>query len=320
MSIISTNFFSYYAKPGQFTDLSKYKKLINNLPANNVALINATQNLIVHDMWLDHYDVKKDPKKYIGASRTAADIIDLSLIISKKKLFDEHNKNEKVIGDCRDFSIFLCALFRIKEIPARARCGFASYLAKESKYEDHWVCEVYRNNKWRKIDPQIDSFQLNFILKWAKEHPKADNDYKKMLLSLDPMDITEHHFITAGKAWKLSRDNSLNPNNFGIGINPEKFGLKSLSGLWFIRGNLIRDFLALNKIEVSPFVTGIENNKNYWHNWRLMNTEDSKLTDNDWALLDKISKLTDNPNYNLKEIRDLFAENPDLHPPFILNK
>jgi len=235
--------------------------------------------------------------------------------LDDKKPFGNPVKQKRIIACCRDFSTMLCALFRAKGIPARARCGFAAYLAMEGKYEDHWVCEVLEGSEWRMIDPQIDDFQLDSIQTWAKDHPKADPEYREILLALDPMNITSRDFMLAGRAWQLSRTNMVNPENFGIGLDPKENNSESLSGLWFIRGNLIRDFLALNKIELSPFASGIENRKDYWDKWRILVASDEQLTEEDWSLLDKMAELSLDADSNYQEIRNLFENTSSLHPP-----
>ena len=40
------------------------------------------------------------------------------------------------------------------------------------------------------------------------------------------------------------------------GADPAKFGIMDMHGMWFIWGNVVRDFLALNKVEILPWDWG----------------------------------------------------------------
>jgi len=69
-------------------------------------------------------------------------------------------------------------------------------------------------------------------------------------ISFDPLDVPRDQFLTAGVAWQMCRTGQDNPDHFGI------FNMR---GLWFVRGNLVRDLLALNTIEILPWdVWGVD--------------------------------------------------------------
>jgi hypothetical protein len=133
-------------------------------------------------------------------------------------------------------------------------------------------------------------------------------------MEFDPQNLKPGYFMLAGDAWQKCRNGDLDPNTFGIGVDLSKYGLRSPYGLWFIRGNLIRDFLALNKIELLPFVEGLEKTKSYWNDWAVMQP-DAIISDKDTTLLDKIAELTANPDENLQEIQQLYLDAKQLHPP-----
>lgn len=209
----------------------------------------------------------------------------------------------------------LASLLKAKGVPARARCGFATYLATSGYFEDHWVTEYWDGKKWLRVDPQIDDFQLKSIKDWASKHKDTeDPERTSMLLNLNPFNLTNRDFITAGKAWMAFRKGKIDPNRYGLGIDPKVYGMELSYGEWFIRGNLIRDFLALINIEIAPYVEGLEMDKNFWGGWRLINAKDNELTKKDYKLLDAMAKLSDNPDKNLKKIIKLYKNNPDLVP------
>jgi hypothetical protein len=74
--------------------------------------------------------------------------------------------------------------------------------------------------------------------------------------------------------------------------------------MWFIRGNVVRDLLALNKIELLP-----------WDGWGLVSQDERDLTADDMALLDRVAALTlvDDPPY--AEVRAICEDERLRMPP-----
>lgn len=306
----------HYKTKGPLTDVGQYADQISGLSSDAASLVRVTQSLIVHDMWLTRYGVEFSSDRVCPQSTpNMEDVLRLALEIKQGSLAStDRSSSEKVIACCRELSSLLCAFLRAKGVPARARCGFAAYLAKDGYYEDHWICEFWNGDCWQKVDPQIDAFQLSSIQSWAKTAEDARDGYRKMLLDLDPMNISEKQFVLAAKAWQLCRANQMDPTRFGISCDPTMFGLQTLYGMWFIRGNLLRDFAALNKVELVPFVSGLEHEKGYWDSWRLMSAKDDELADEDWKLLDHVATLALDPDKHLKEILDMYGSNAELRP------
>lgn len=167
------------------------------------------------------------------------------------------------------------AYFARHGVAARARCGFATYF--RPGYEDHWVAEVHdpAAGRWRRVDPQIDAFQA-----------------ETLSVDFDPTDLPPGRFVTGGEAWRLCRSGQADPGQFGI------FHLR---GLDFIRGNVVRDFLALNRIEVLP-----------WDPWGMMAREGEDDGPAARAEIDGLAELTADPDANLGELQRLMAHHPAL--------
>ena len=144
------------------------------------------------------------------------------------------------------------------------------------------------------MDPQLDPLQESFVKQWATsdEEKEKSKIYKNNIDKFNPRDLTEEDFFTAGRIWMLCRENKLDDMKCGIGspINPD-WGIDSLYGLWFVRGNLLRDFAAFNKVETAPYLVRISRGLD-WKSWRLVGASDNELTDEDWKLLDRIAELT----------------------------
>lgn len=305
---------AYYALPDTLTDLSGFREFTDWLSPDPRVIFQVAQGLIVHDLWLERYGIKARPEQSRGVCTPSAS----DILTQVSKLRDvslspavPRSPEERLIACCREFTVLATALFRAKGIPARARCGFASYLAAPGFYEDHWVCEYWNGERWVAIDPQIDPFQQSAFLEWAND--TADPDHTAMLLSLNPMDLTDRHFMTAGVAWKLYREGKVDPQKFGISADPTKYGVDTLYGAWFIRGQLLRDFAALNKVEPVPFLVRLDFGQD-WKEWRLLSAKDEELNENDLKLLDTLADLCVNPDGKSDEIRKLFADNKELQP------
>jgi hypothetical protein len=187
---------------------------------------------------------------------------------------------------CRHFSLMLTAILRAHGIPARSRCGFGAYF-NAGKFEDHWVTEYWnaKQARWILVDAQMDPIQR-----------KAFN------LKFDPLDVPRDAFIIAGDAWQKCRSGRGDPSKYGLShIN--------MAGMWFIAGNVVRDFASLNRIEALP-----------WDVWGMMEMGDEALTDERKALLDKVAALTLAGDEALPEIRKLYESDERLRmPPMVYN-
>ena len=220
-----------------------------------------------------------------------------------------------MIACCREFATLMCALLRAKGIPARSRCGFAVYFGWGDLYEDHWICEYWNGTRWVMADPQLDPLQQSLLTEWALDPVRRDPSKLSRIMQFTPRDLKPGEFIPAGQAWQLCRSGQANPAKFGIScpIRPE-WGIDSLYGLWFVRGQLLRDFAALNKVETVPYLVRICKGLD-WQAWRLVGARDDELTDGDLKLLDEIAELSGDVDAHFEAIRSLYLSNPDLTVP-----
>jgi len=150
-------------------------------------------------------------------------------------------------------------------------------------FEDHWVCEYWKADKrrWVMVDPQLDALQR-----------------KVLQIKFDPYDMPPGRFLPGGQAWQLCRSGQADPDHFGI---------SDMHGLWFVRGDLLRDLASLNKMELLP-----------WDCWGLIEGEDKNLSADDMALLDRVAALTLADNSAFAEMRPLYESDERLRVPSVV--
>ena len=219
----------YYATPGRMTDPGAHHDLLAGLPQDIAGLCRVVQNNLLHVFWAERYGrtLAEDEKRTVGIRRVE-EKLDLIRQAMNCPLTDPRPLELRQVGNCRDYTLLMTSLLRWQGTPARARCGFGAYFTP-NHFEDHWVCEYWDagQGRWVLVDTQLDALQREAL----------DIDF-------DPLDVPRDQFIVGGQAWQMCRQ--------GL-ADPAQFGIFEMHGWWFIWGDLARDFLALNKIEILPW-------------------------------------------------------------------
>jgi hypothetical protein len=270
----------YYTQPGFMTDRGEHADLFDGLPTGIPALCQVVQGLLLHVFWAERYGVALSEERQREVEiRRVSEMLARIRGMDDRPLTVERPLEKKLVGNCRDFSVLLCAMLRHRGVPARARCGFGVYFTP-GMYEDHWVCEYWNadEDRWVMVDAQLDALQREVLG-----------------IPFDPCDVPRDQFLVGGKAWRMCRAGK---------ADPEKFGIFDMHGLWFVRGDLVRDLLALNKVEVLP-----------WDGWGLIAKEEQSLSAGDFALLDRVAELTfvDDPPF--AEVRAIYEGDARLRTP-----
>jgi len=258
------------------------------LPSDLAKQCEVVQGVLVHrDMAPFLYDLKLTVQQYADGN-----IRPLELMLKRIHELDDRpltiarDPAHRMPTVCRHFSLMLTAILREHGIAARSRCGFGAYF-NAGKFEDHWVTEYWnaKQSRWTLVDAQMDPIQR-----------------KTFALKFDPLDVPRDAFIIAGDAWQQCRAGRADPTKFGLShIN--------MAGMWFIAGNVVRDFASLNRIEALP-----------WDVWGMMEIGDDALTDERKALLDKVAAMTLAGDEALPEIRKLYESDERLRvPPMVYN-
>jgi len=274
----------FYASHSCFSDPRKYSYLLDSLPSDISELVDIVQGVIFHKNLDKMYGVNlSEIRKQEANFRFVYKQLEQIQKLDINPLNISQQLEKRLVGTCRDFSVFLCSLLRHKGIPARARCGFGTYFTP-GQNEDHWICEYWNadEKRWIMVDAQLDKFQC-----------------KTFKINFNPLDIPEGLFLTAGKAWQMCRMEN---------VDPDKFGIFDMHGLWIIRGNIIRDLASLNKMELLP-----------WDCWGLIEENDNNLSDDDFKLLDKVALLTLSDESSFSEILSIYKTNKGLDVPAVIS-
>jgi hypothetical protein len=276
----------YYACPGPVTHPHGYRRMFEGLPTGIADLVGVVQGLLLHPYWAERYGViltqerSAEPGLRLVA-RQLARIRELDL----RPLTEPRDLDHKLVGNCRDHSVLLTAMLRHQGMPARARCGFGAYFVP-NHYEDHWVAEYWNGQRWVLVDAQLDALQR-----------------QQLGVTFDTLDVPRDQFVVAGQAWGMCRSG---------GADPDAFGIFDMHGWEFIRGNLIRDVLALNKVELLPWDHG----HGYLSEALPKDTTDERWGAADrWARATVAASLTPTGDEAFRDLRRLYSEDAGFQMP-----
>ena len=268
----------FYTRQGRMTDAGALDALLKDAPSDIPDMVAFIQNVLMHMHWAGAYGVQLTPQRRDESNlRSLEDMLTSIKRQDDRPLSAARTPEQHGVGVCRHFSVFGVALFRRAGIPARARVGFGAYF-NAGTFEDHWVVEYWNGSEWQLLDAQIDAVQRT-----------------KLHLEFDTLNVPRDQFIIAGDAWQQCRSGRAQARNFGI------FHMR---GLWFIAGNVLRDFASLNREEMLP-----------WDVWGPMIMSDDLLAPDKFALFDRLAELALEPDTHFAELRSLYDNNAALRVP-----
>jgi hypothetical protein len=247
----------FFATPGPMTgDLDG---VLAGLPADVAGLAAVGHGLMIHEHMAGVYGVSYDEAdRETVHLRPIPRLLERVLAVSSAPLTTPRPPEQRVAGNCRQFTVLMVAALRASGVPARARCGFGGYFTP-GFYEDHWVCEYWTGSEWRLVDGQLDAVQRELFG-----------------IDFDVLGVPRDRFLVAGDAWRRWRRGEVREDAFGLTATRE-------SGAWWIAQNLLRDAAALTKVEVLP-----------WDTWGAMPGPSDQLGDLD--LFDRLASATVDPS------------------------
>ncbi len=248
----------FYAAPGPLTELTTTQtEIIRGLALDPKGLCLVAQGLLVSPpdaFGAGLSEERMSERNTRPAGALLQRVLDLD---GATPLNTPRPADRRVVGTCRHFAVLATAFLRATNIPARARCGFATYFIPPKKV-DHWIIEYWSDDhrRWIRVDPEY----------LDRATPAAAR----------PDDLGPGEFLTAGEAWLLVRSDQADSADFGV------FGTENW-GPGEIRGNAMRDLASLvRKIEMLP-----------WDEWGPMEDSYNGKTGDDFdVLMDELAAAT----------------------------
>lgn len=278
---------AYYAAQSPFSNPGRNVGLFAGLPSNIDSLCRVVRGLCIHYFTSGEEHGYELPKERLSEvdTRYVERMLDRIHELDERPLIEPRPPERRLAGCCRDFAVMLCSMARHHGIPARVRVGFATYFNDGGPgfSVSHEIVELWDSDKgrWRLVDPEL-----------------GEQTIQKHCIELDAHDVPRDRFLVAGKAWQMCRTGEADPNRFGI---------EDMSGLWFIRGNLVLDLAALNRSELL-----------LWDNWGLMSKDMEAYTEEEWQLLDKVAAITQASSDAFAEMRTVYEGEVGLKVPSVV--
>jgi hypothetical protein len=263
---------TFYATQGRITDPGDAVALLTGLPTDLRALTRVVQGLIYHYFADEPLFGWRPPGERLAEidTRHVSAMLTRLRTLDVRPLTEPRPPERRLLGCCRDFTVLLCAMARHVGIPVRARVGFARYFSP-GFHVDHEIVEWWdaAERRWRLVDPELGERQ--------RAHFRID---------FDPFDVPRDQFLVGGRAWQLCRTGEADPQTFGLAPD-----LPQPRGLTFVRGHVVQDLAALNKVETL-----------LWDIWGLMEAKPEAEVD----LVDEVAAHTQDPDA-FADVRRLYA-------------
>lgn len=275
---------AYYSTQSLITDPGKFVGLFDSIPDDVRGLCRVVQGVSINFYGASGRDLPRERLPEMDI-RYVEKMLGRIIELDNRPLAEPRPPEKRLVGCCRDAAVLFCAMARHKGIPTRTRVGFATYLDDSAPdfNVSHEIAEVWDSSekRWRLVDPDLDALAI-----------------QEKNIQLDPCDVSRDQFLVAGKAWHTCRTGEADPNQFGI---------EDMKGLWFVRGNLILDLAALNKMELL-----------LWDGWGLMRKDMETLDDDEYNLLDRVAVLTQAGNQAFIEMQATYREETGLKVPRVV--
>jgi len=250
----------FYEAPGLMTEIGIAASQLGDLPSDVSELCQLVQGWFVHVFWAKAHSYVPEPRQADDTRiRGVEEMFSRLAERNALPLSERREFTDRLLVDCRAYSVMLAALLIHSGIPARARCGFAGYFwpPSEHRWEDHWITEYWSRTegRWLQADAQLDEVQQ-----------------RSLRTDFDPSNLPSGRFLPAPQVWSACREGSM---------DPEAFRWDPFGGLTLIRWNLIRDVAALNQVEALG-----------WDHWGgMFPLTDAPLSEESLNFYDEVARL-----------------------------
>ncbi|SFR98151.1 excinuclease ABC subunit UvrA [Anaeromicropila populeti] len=265
-----------YRTQSIITNPGRYELYYKELPTNINRLCEIIQGLFINFKYCDQYDIKIS-KERIGESnlRYVSKILEAVVEKNADSILNPRENKDKLLVTNRSFAVLLVSMIRHFKIPARAVCGF--FHDTSEQWESHWICEYWskKAGQWIKIDASLDAV--------AKDCLHIKNEGYR---------VPDNRFLTSEQVWKDCRAGRQKDSIFGY---------DDKTGLGFIRGNLLRNFVTANRYEAL--------HTDNW--WKFKNAKDMKKED--FEQLDNIADALLSRDDSIQRMQELFETETDIY-------
>ena len=181
----------FYRQYSPFTDPGEYACLYKNLPDSLPELCKLIRSQFIHPFAeLPQYreQIPKERWNEMINYPTVKSILKGLVTSNPAGLIYNRKPEDRLVLGCPQSAILLASILKYRGIPARVRCGHATYLIP-GFHGSHTICEVWNanENRWMLVDP-----------------------------STDKVDFSEEEFDFSNEAWMQLQKEEIDPNLYGI--------------------------------------------------------------------------------------------------------
>ena len=210
----------FYKQYSLFTDPSEYAYLYENLPDSLPELCGLIRSQFIHPFAeLPSYSeqIPKERWNEFMKYPTVKSVLEGLHKYDSRGLIKDRKIEDRLVLGCRHSAILLASILKHRGIPARVRCGHATYLMPEF-HGSHTICEVWNEHEkhWMLVDP-----------------------------GLGMIDFNREKFDFSNEAWLQLQKGEIDPNFYGI---PGKY-----TGFGSIVGKVPSDLAHVLGIECTIF-------------------------------------------------------------------
>jgi hypothetical protein len=134
---------AFYADPGPLTELtSDQSQLVRELGLDAMGLCRVAQGLLLAPQDATGAGLSEHRMAERNTRRAGALLQRVLELGGDTPLDQPRPAEQRVVGTCRHYAVVATAFLRACGVPARARCGFATYLVPPKKVDDALIDQV----------------------------------------------------------------------------------------------------------------------------------------------------------------------------------
>ncbi len=143
-----------YARHTAVTRPGPHADLLRALPTEPAELVPLLQNVLVHHTRAEGFTPGAGRPDDGTEVRPVRALLDRITALDDRPWSVPREPGRRLVVDCRSVAVLMVAVLREHGRPARARFGFAGYLAP-THWQSHVVCEHRTDDRWTRTDPDV---------------------------------------------------------------------------------------------------------------------------------------------------------------------